>query len=79
MCRARVLCESAEWDLALLTVDEDDFWTAPLEVINIHMDVYIIYYLYMTFMHYEGDFWTPPHTMYICVYRSIDIYREGLT
>lgn len=30
--RARVLCESAEWDLALLTVDEDDFWTAPLEV-----------------------------------------------
>lgn len=30
--RARVLCESAEWDLALLTVEEDDFWTAPLEV-----------------------------------------------
>jgi hypothetical protein len=30
--RARVLCESSEWDLALLTVDEDDFWSAPLEV-----------------------------------------------
>lgn len=30
--RARVLCRCAEWDLALLTVDDDEFWAAPMEV-----------------------------------------------